>query len=400
VTIDPALAAVLSQEARLLLLTAGGAANDAALAGALRGPVDWAKLSWLAEWERATSVVWRRLSALGRDRLPEDVSQAWERLAMVADFHSVYLSDRFGETLRALADGGVQVVLLKGAALAHSAYRGFTERPMGDVDLLIDPTQVRKAWRIVSEAGWTWDRTAFPDVNYEGHHHLPPLLDGQRTGAKLEIHTALSVFGHPFALGFDAVRRTARQIEVAGCEAYVLDEVQQVVHLSVHFAWSHMLSFGAWRVFRDLWALTQTGRVDWDAVPALSRKHGATSCCYWTMRLAGRLAGVETSSSAMAKMRAPTPPGLRQLVERHLATQLFATERACPSEAVRRWMWSAAIRPGRLRLGEGRPWDLDAMPASTTRGPGAAVGRRVAYHLENFMRWVNYLRIVGVPRRA
>ena len=60
----------LSPEAQLLLLTAGGDQNDAAIRALLARPLDWAKLSWLSETERATPVLWRRLSALGS--LPEE----------------------------------------------------------------------------------------------------------------------------------------------------------------------------------------------------------------------------------------------------------------------------------------------------------------------------------------
>ena len=45
--------ASLSPEAQLLLLTAGGERNDRAIRALLAGPLDWAKLTWLSEQERA-----------------------------------------------------------------------------------------------------------------------------------------------------------------------------------------------------------------------------------------------------------------------------------------------------------------------------------------------------------
>lgn len=396
-TLDSSLQSVLSPEARLLLLTAGGKANDAVISDALIGKMDWGKISWLAEWERATGVVWRRLHDLAPNAIPADVAMAWERLAMVADFHALYLQERFVDTLRALQDAGVEVILLKGAALAYSAYGGFTERPMGDVDLLVDPSQAQEAWDVAVSLGWTWDKAHYPELSYRDHHHLPPLTDARRVGAKLELHTALSVFGHPFALGFDAARRASRTLSVGGREVSALDENHQVVHLGVHLAWSHMLSFGAWRTFRDLGAVIATGRVDWDVVEQSARTHGASSCCFWTLRLANALSGIEAPPEVLDALSAPTPGLIRGVVERHLATQLFATERICPSEAVRRMLWSAAIRPGRLRLGEGRPWDIDAVTAPSA-GQKMPMSQRVAHQVESITQWLHYVRLVGVPK--
>lgn len=396
-SLDPSLQSLLSPEARLLLLTAGGASNDAAIVDALREPLDWSKVSWLAEWERATGVVWRRLHAVAPAAIPGDVALGWERLTMVADFHALYLQERFLTTLRALLDAGVEVILLKGAALAYSAYGGFTDRPMGDVDLLVDPERAEEAWKIATSLGWSWDRAMYPEVSYREHHHLPPLTDPQRVGAKLELHTALAGFGHPFALGFDAVRKASRSVSVGGRQVLVLDDDHQVIHLSVHLAWSHILSFGAWRTFRDIGAVLAGDRVDWDRVVSSARTHGATSCCYWTLRLADRLSGVAVPEDALVAFRTPTPRALHGIVERHLASQLFATERVCPSESIRRALWSAAIRPGRLRLGEGRPWDIDEVTAPR-KGQPLPLGRRLANHLENLAQWAHYLRLVAAPK--
>src|SRR6476469_2636484 len=80
--------ASLSPEAQLLLLTAGGEKNDGAIRALLAGPLDWAKLTWLSEQERATPVLWRRLSATGP--LPEG-AEALHRMAMVSEFRMSHL---------------------------------------------------------------------------------------------------------------------------------------------------------------------------------------------------------------------------------------------------------------------------------------------------------------------
>ena len=68
------MAPAVTPEARALLLTAGGAQNDAALRALLGRGIDWQRLLWIAEWERATAAAWARLRSLGVDGISPEVA--------------------------------------------------------------------------------------------------------------------------------------------------------------------------------------------------------------------------------------------------------------------------------------------------------------------------------------
>jgi hypothetical protein len=172
----------------------------------------------------------------------------------------------------------------------------------------------------------------------------------------------------------------------------------QVVYTCVHFfAWSHMLSFGSVRAFSDLSALIRTGHVNWDDVLRLAKAHGVASCCYWTFLLASKMSGVPIPESVIEEFRVPGAALPEGVVERHQVTQLISAEHACPSQALRRAMWGAAIRPKQSGFLERRPWDADADFAAVG-GTRETVQRKLSRHLEGIMRWASYLRLVGVPR--
>jgi hypothetical protein len=391
------MAPAVTPEARALLLTAGGAQNDPALRALFGRGIDWQRLLWIAEWERATAAVWARLRSLGVDGIPQEVGASWERLAMVADFRAMWLEERLATTVRALAAAGVDVVLLKGAALVQGPYAGFRERPMGDLDLLVAPERAQEAWDVATRNGWMWDNVAYPAGRYSLHHHLPPLLDERRTGVRLEIHTSLSVETHPFALQFGEVVAASRTALISGATARVLDSPHQLVHLCVHFAWSHMLQFGSWRMFRDAGALIARGHVDWDAALAVAHRSGASSCCYWTLELASSLANVPVPGEVLDVLRPRRQGWLLRRIQRHIETHLIVADRLCPSERVRRVMWSLAIAPSQLGHGPGRPWDEDAAPV--TEAPSRrTMANRARYHGERLAQWGRYLRLVLASR--
>ena len=135
---DYALLEGLSTEARLLLLAAGPRSTDQEVASLLTTHrVDWPALLSLADRERATGVLWRRLRDHPLPTLTEEWRAPFERVAMIGDFTAGYLEQRIGETMAALNATRVDALLLKGAALAVSVYGSFAERPMGDVDLAV-----------------------------------------------------------------------------------------------------------------------------------------------------------------------------------------------------------------------------------------------------------------------
>ena len=351
----PAPRSLLSREAQLLLLTAGGPSNDAPLRRLLASELDWRALGTLARAEQATLIVWRRLQRLEADRLPLEVATAWRKLAMVSEFDSLRLEQRLHEAVEALATRGIEVMLLKGSALAYTTYSSFADRPMRDVDLLVPPEHAREAWSVLQTSGWS-PSTQWPAEWYTRHQHLPPLVDLQAERFRLELHTDLFPSGHPFGLSADALWSGAKTVRLDRHTVRVADSVQQLLYLCIHFAWLHMMQWGSWRTFRDVEATTGRSGMPWERLVDLARESRATTCCFWTLRLARNLVGVRVPDDVLRVLRPPLPEFLLDRLERHYALQLFPTESRCPSVRLGRRLWELGIAPRWSVDGATRPW--------------------------------------------
>lgn len=334
---------VLSREVRLLLATASLSAETDRISGLLSLDPDWSVLHALAVRERAVLPLWRRLSPFS-SRLPQEVAEALRRLARVQEFRQAQLRKRLLESLAVLEREGIEVVLLKGAALAHTLYPDFAERPMLDLDVLVGPDRAGDACDALLAAGWCRD-DSFEEDAYSDHFHLPPLRDGRGTGAVLEIHTGLFVAGHPFSLDGGRARSRAVAVRVAGKRALVLPPALQLLHVGLHFGWSHMLSSGAWRTFRDVEVVSGAAGFTWSEFRDLALESGGASSCYWTLRLANRLAGIEVPTEIIDRLRPPAPDGVLDRLERHYALTLFPSEPGCPSARLRRALWQLGTLP-------------------------------------------------------
>jgi hypothetical protein len=118
------------------------------------------------------------------------------------------------EILDAFARRGLEVCVLKGAALAALVYPRPDLRPMGDLDLLVSPARGSEALELLRELGFEAGAPCWRQRLVS--HQLPPASRGPRCDVVVEIHVAGLSYLAPgrLALGRDA--RVARLPAAAG----------------------------------------------------------------------------------------------------------------------------------------------------------------------------------------
>lgn len=387
------LLAHLPPEVQLLVLCGDGHAGDDRIAGVTGAGLDWERVLALAAHANAGPVVLRRLARDGEGAMPEPVRSRLRALAMMVEFRQAHLEGRLESALDALQRAGVRPVLLKGAALAATEYRSFSERPMGDIDLLVAPDKAAPARAALLQADWTEDPEAASPECYRDHHHLAPLEDGSGSGLGLELHTDLFFRGHPFQPIGQVLRETAEKRRWRGRAILVPLAPQHLVYICLHFAWSHQLLRGAWRALRDVNVLLAAPAFDWEATLDLAKRTRARTSCYWTLRLVSGVTGAPVPPSVLDRLRPPGSPLLLERVEKHFLHQLFPTCGRCPSITLGQLAWRCGVRPAWSGHGSVRPWDHSADFAEEAHSP--AWSGRLAGHLRRRRQWGAYLRAVG-----
>jgi hypothetical protein len=344
----------MSHESRIVY-GAAGALDDGAFEALLRAPVRWGALARVAVHERVAMAVHERLARARPGLVPAEVLSSMAAHAAGVRMRMTYVAHRLDRTLAALDAAHVPVVLLKGAALGRTVYRSLAERSMGDLDLLVPAAKGDEALAAALADGWRRSEFESPELGafYADHYHLPPLRDARVRELHLELHTDLLASGHPFGLTTDDVWRAARPLAAGG--ALVPDPVHGVLHLCMHFVWSHMLAQGGGQAIRDLHHVLAAGTVDWDALVREAGARRARDVCFWTFHLARRVAGVVVPDGVEAALAPRRSPFVIELLARHFATLMDPLSPSCPSVRVRRAFWRDAL--------------LDDMRHATTRGP-------------------------------
>lgn len=349
--------ALISPEARVLLLALRPDGQQDRLTAALQeARFNWNRLVFLAQKENATSVLWSVLRALPAD-LPAERALQLSRLAQIAEFRMQYLEQRLLQTLDTLSAANIDVVLLKGAALASTVYGSFAARPMGDLDLLVRAEDATRAWELMHHSGWIPPESNEMDEFYATHHHLAALEDANPTGIGLELHTDIVPTRRAAYLSAQSIWERAQPVELKGRHTLVPCTEHQVLHIAIHFAWSNMMTSAAWRSFRDLQQIAATSTVDWGELVRLAVQSRARTCCYRTLRLAKSLTEFPVPDEVLRALRPALPEPMLRLLERHYFGSLFVLNpAACPSVRLVELLWTAGIAPRWSGHTHVRPW--------------------------------------------
>lgn len=335
------------------------------------GPhLHWPLLVALAEREMATPVLHPQLRGSTPDKGGWNPSGLGHlgRLAMVHEFRSQEMEDRLGKLLDAYEDEGIHTLLLKGAALWHTVYSRPANRPMGDVDVLIEPDRADDAWELARIRGWGRVVDTVPREAFDEHQHMARLYDESGLGLGLEIHTDLFPEWNPFRLRTSDLWTHAEPLP--GREyIHVPAPRHLLLHNCLHFAWSHAFGYGAWKAIRDTDALFRRGEVELDRFVEEAQQARAASCAFWTLHLAEAWSGISVPREVLRKLGRPVPAFALAPLRRHLAAALTTQPEHGLPVRLNHTLWAAAVRPRRSGHGDARPWSNEEIWAAKATDP-------------------------------
>jgi hypothetical protein len=172
------------------------------------------------------------------EQLPDRLRQRLHDAHRHAIARELFLQEETAKDLDALAAAGIDVLLLKGTALAYNLYASPALRPRRDVDLLMhDKSTAHKAWHLLEQRGYTRDDAIGGDLishEYCCARKVPP-----SAGVVLDVHWKLSN-SHFFAqkFSYDELRCKRVPVPMLGSGAYALGAVHALIHALFHRAWS------------------------------------------------------------------------------------------------------------------------------------------------------------------
>lgn len=237
-------------------------------------PIDWAQVVDLAVQHRVAPLVHEALQDLPNGVVPECVRAQFEAQMLWSRGARLLCEDALASLLGCLHAADIEVLVVKGPALAHTLYSSPHLRPYHDIDIVCRPGDHLRLYDALLAAGYHCEDDLAVSV-VEGRS--PPVRTFTDAAAlmDIEVHADVLQFGQAERHTAEFWRE-ARTCSCDTCEFAVLAPAHQVLHLASH-AHRHCYSRLLWLIDLDLLIRQQVDTMDWKRVMRLARAEGVGS---------------------------------------------------------------------------------------------------------------------------
>jgi hypothetical protein len=212
-----------------------------------------------------------------------------------------FLYGQLRNVLNAFREKKIEVIVLKGAALAETVYPNRALRPMSDIDLLVKKEKLTEVETKLLDLGYILqDRAKGKEFYQERHYHL---VFSKKPDIDIEIHWHVKRPTGAFEIDIDELWKSVQPIRLAGVEALILSPEALLLYLCQHF-WKHKLNGGI-RPFIDIAETNRfyDGKINWREVARLSAAWQMNPCAYLGLSLAKDLLDASISESFLKELK-------------------------------------------------------------------------------------------------
>ena len=284
--------------------------------------VDWLQAQGLAAF------TFHRLREAGvLARLPGDVQHGLQNAYYAAAGINVMQRRETEAVLRALADAGVETVLMKGTPLAYTVYAEPACRLKGDLDIWLPPAQLPAAISALQPLGYApYDKSDRPAafISLTGGEQQ---LVGRDPGTGL-VELQWPAFRGEWVRRATAVdhaaiwaRRVAVPIEGRSTRAMAPEDL--LIHLCLHMAINHGFGEPALRNLLDVHLVAVQMAPDWGVVAERAHAWRLATMLWTTLSLGVQLWGTPVPHSVLAALQ-PGPARRRAIASLDLTNAVLA----------------------------------------------------------------------------
>jgi len=198
--------------------------------------------------------------------LPPDCIVRLKQSAFHVATHNLNLQSKLETILAAFNEVGIDVMLLKGAALYGQIYDGPNLRPMSDVDLLLKAQDVKAATLLLKKVGCVQGMDLVHENHFPTYYYESEYISFGPNPIRLDVHV------RPFRptryaqlIPEDQFWNNARSVRVGQATAKIPNEETMLIHLAAHAAF-HECSRLIWLYDLKRWCDTYSQEMDWSLV--------------------------------------------------------------------------------------------------------------------------------------
>jgi len=193
------------------------------------GAVEWEQVVWVSTGQFVFPALYIQLKHADLlEEMPHDLVEYMDEFTTKNRERNQQIVNEAIEISALLNKYEISPIFLKGTAhLLDNLYEDIAERMVGDIDLLVEETEMVPAAEILITAGYTPLNTYNPK-DFKVTKHYPRLINGGLTAA-VEIHRQILMIPYNKTIDSKELIRACRRLDLP-VKAYVLGDAHQIIH--------------------------------------------------------------------------------------------------------------------------------------------------------------------------
>ena len=207
-----------------------------------RDKIDWDYLLKKAREEGISPLVSIRLPEIvpNRDGIPKYVTDELRKDYYLSATKNTLIFNETENILNVFNEAGLRVIVLKGAALAETAYNNLALRPMSDVDLLVKKEDLFSIDEQLKGIGYFPSDRSVDDIDLSSTYLTT--LDYRNTSANspsFHIHwhfvnSSIPNYSYIHNIEMEDIWQDAEKVNIANVETLIMAPHHLIIHLSEH----------------------------------------------------------------------------------------------------------------------------------------------------------------------
>lgn len=211
-------------------------------------------------------LVYKTLKYLSTEQLLNELKVHYRSIAQ----RNMLMSAELIRIMKLLEENNIEALAFKGPVLSQMAYEDITLRQYGDLDILVDESQLYRAAQLLVQQNYEpMDSIEFLMNKAKLHVEKNYEFYGKKNGIKVEIHWRLINASFMKKFKYYDVFAAPQDIKINHTLIPTLDTKIQLLYLCNHGA-SHMWERLEWIVDIDRLIKSEEASLDWDEILALA----------------------------------------------------------------------------------------------------------------------------------
>lgn len=210
----------------------------------------------------------------------------------------------------------IQLMVVKGPAIADHVYPNPTWRPMVDIDLVVRSADWSRSLQVLAECGFEMETTRWSDLTEELTGQVALLKHVGPHVVAVELHRDLKFLSERLSVRgevtMDRAWREARPYTSGRGEAVTLSPEDAIAYATTHWAQHHFFS-SIWVV--DIALMAANGHLNWDKLVRQAHDDGTAHFLWCGLFLAEALFGAHIPPEVLTALQ---PPLFKGPLVRHL----------------------------------------------------------------------------------